>query len=90
MLRISPGREQEFSYFQEWLATSAALDRIIAATEGGVDGGSPRRNVATDNALSRLIGSVIMTRDLRAPANPPQPLFHRPAEGGTPCGSTCT
>jgi hypothetical protein len=83
MLKKAPGKENEFHYFQEWLAQNAALDRAINA-----DAYQP--SVATDNALSRLIDSLIPARNVQAPAANGQPVFRRPASGGMPCGSTCT
>lgn len=81
MLRISPGREKEFRYFQEWLAASAALEEIIDATEADVDGGSPRGNASTDNALSRLIGSVIVTPRLESAGQPFATAFSQAGRG---------
>ena len=62
MLRISPGREEEFRYFQDWLAASAALERVIDATERGADGSSRRCIAATDKAMS-LVSSSLNERD---------------------------
>ena len=33
MLRITPGKEEEFRYLQSWLAGSEWLDRLIEASE---------------------------------------------------------
>lgn len=57
-MTISPGKETEFSYFQQSLAVSAALDRVIEATEADWVGTLSIRDSATDNVLSRLIGSL--------------------------------
>lgn len=38
MIRVSPGREEEFRYPQEWVASSATLDRVIDATGSYNDG----------------------------------------------------
>jgi hypothetical protein len=35
MLKIADGREEDFRYFQGWLATNAAISRIVEATEPG-------------------------------------------------------
>lgn len=35
MLRIEPGKEDEFRYFQGWLASSDWLDRLLEATTPG-------------------------------------------------------
>jgi hypothetical protein len=58
LLKISPGKEEEFRYFQEWLAANATLDRVVDATERGVDQRSSRRVTATDRALSLASGSL--------------------------------
>jgi len=34
-VRIEPGKEEDFRYLRDWLASSAWLDRLIAATEAG-------------------------------------------------------
>jgi hypothetical protein len=33
MLKITPGKEEEFRYLQGWLAGSEWLDRLVEATE---------------------------------------------------------
>jgi hypothetical protein len=33
MLKITPGKEEEFRYLQSWLAESEWLDRLVEATE---------------------------------------------------------
>ncbi len=33
MLRVEPGREEEFEALGAWLTASAALDRVVEATE---------------------------------------------------------
>jgi hypothetical protein len=58
VLRISPGKEAEFRYFREWLAASAALDRVVDASECGVGRSSRRHIAATDKALSLVSGSL--------------------------------
>jgi hypothetical protein len=89
MLRITPGNEKEFRYFQEWLTARAALDRVVAATEPEADGGWWGPYAATDMPLPRLFDSVkngasASTRT-RAPEQPPAW-----APGGSPCGQTST
>ena len=32
-VKIEPGKEEDFRYLRDWLASSAWLDRLIAATE---------------------------------------------------------
>ncbi len=39
MLRVEPGREEEFEALRAWLAASAALDHIVEATEALSPGG---------------------------------------------------
>ena len=87
MLKIAPGKEDEFHYFEEWLALNAALDRAINAD---ADRNPYQPSVATDNALSRLIDSLSPARNMKARAANGQPVFRRPASGGMPCGSNCT
>jgi hypothetical protein len=89
MLRILPGREEEFYYIQDWLAASAALEHMIANTEEDGACGSPVTNGATDNSWSRLIGSLSVGRDMNEPSHAPQRLLRWPVQGGTRC-STCT
>ena len=48
MLRITPGKEEEFRYLQSWLAGSEWLDHLIEASESRVlarrSGEAGRRN----------------------------------------------
>jgi hypothetical protein len=74
MLRIAPGKEKDFRYFQEWLTASAALDRIIEATETDAYRSQWQTIEVTDNALSRPVGSLSMRRIPNAPANTISPL----------------
>jgi hypothetical protein len=58
LLKISPRKEEELRYFQEWLAASAALEWVVDATERGVDQSSSPRVTATDRALSLASASL--------------------------------
>jgi hypothetical protein len=62
MIRISPGKEEEFRYLQEWLSASAALEQVIEATEGNAGGMTCSGNGLADNALSQPAGSFGMLR----------------------------
>jgi hypothetical protein len=65
-LRVSPGKEAEFRYFQRYYADSAAIDRLIEATEPENSGADClaidqfRGPIGvTDKALSGAFDSVV-------------------------------
>ena len=62
MLWISPGKEEDFRYLQEWFAANAALHQVIEANEVDGDGMVASSKCCTDNALSRPPGSLRMSR----------------------------
>jgi hypothetical protein len=51
MLQITPGMEEEFRYFQGWLAANLALERLIESIDHTGKHVAPCH--ATDKALSR-------------------------------------
>ncbi len=53
MLRVEPGREEEFEALRAWLAASAALDRLVEAT----DALSPGEPDALRHPLPRLLAA---------------------------------